>query len=550
MDLQGQTLTREYFNAMLRQNFDLLESLPKPDGDIWALVKKLYKIRLQDEMEISFENNKRVTNAFLISQIEKTKPVSLYMCILDWLHDKASEPELVEKKNVHVGNPDDWLASTANLNDRKYVCDIFRITFGLLRKGEHKRAMEIAESYEMYWLSSMINGYTPWNYESIASVDGDIKFSGNKNRFLFKESCLKASQSQAGIDAFAKAIFGFLSGQVDLILPVCKSWEDHIWAYIHCLKEHEIDKILLSVSQITDSEDVMERYIQGYNGTIEDIIRVNQNYISHESQKWISLIISNNLESLVKVDPSKENSTRFLCHLALYLSSINYKIPDHACDDLLLRYINYLTSKDMTGRQVAFYTKFLSPGLQVQAYSNFILNFDWNNSKIDRKALLAEAKSIGLNYQGIAKLAVDKGIENAEIKFNETMSVPERPVIELIAGTEEDEQLVLSLEYLLAEDRMISDSLIRFNKIMRLFLAFGKLSSCCLLMKILPAIDRNFTALIAPEEISEDEWEVSKKEFSDYKLFLEGYSAFMDWQTCFAQKPEIADEANKANEAL
>lgn len=34
-----------------------------------------------------------------------------------------------------------------------------------------------------------------------------------------------------------------MAGDVQNILPVCQSWEDHVWAYYHCLLDAEIDQV-------------------------------------------------------------------------------------------------------------------------------------------------------------------------------------------------------------------------------------------------------------------------------------------------------------------
>jgi nuclear pore complex protein Nup107 len=50
---------------------------------------------------------------------------------------------------------------------------------------------------------------------------------------------------QPTIDQYEKALYGAISGDVDSVLPVCSTWEDHVWANVNALFEDRVEKALL-----------------------------------------------------------------------------------------------------------------------------------------------------------------------------------------------------------------------------------------------------------------------------------------------------------------
>jgi nuclear pore complex protein Nup107 len=63
---------------------------------------------------------------------------------------------------------------------------------------------------------------------------------GNRNRHIWKQMCHQLAL-QPGLNSFDRAIYSYMAGDVTLILPVCQTWEDIIWARYHALLDTEID---------------------------------------------------------------------------------------------------------------------------------------------------------------------------------------------------------------------------------------------------------------------------------------------------------------------
>lgn len=43
------------------------------------------------------------------------------------------------------------------------------------------------------------------------------------------------------VDPYERALYGSISGDVDSVLPVCTSWEDHVWAHVNALFESHVE---------------------------------------------------------------------------------------------------------------------------------------------------------------------------------------------------------------------------------------------------------------------------------------------------------------------
>jgi nuclear pore complex protein Nup107 len=54
---------------------------------------------------------------------------------------------------------------------------------------------------------------------------------------------------QSSLKTYERALYGFLSGHVDAVLPACETWEDHLWAYAQTIFGDEADR------RLAESED-------------------------------------------------------------------------------------------------------------------------------------------------------------------------------------------------------------------------------------------------------------------------------------------------------
>lgn len=51
------------------------------------------------------------------------------------------------------------------------------------------------------------------------------------------------------MDAYERALYGAISGDVTSVLPVCSSWEDNVWAHVNALLEESVEAGLWSSSE-------------------------------------------------------------------------------------------------------------------------------------------------------------------------------------------------------------------------------------------------------------------------------------------------------------
>lgn len=59
---------------------------------------------------------------------------------------------------------------------------------------------------------------------------------------------------------YERALYGTLTGYLPAVLPVCRSWEDHVWAHINARIEARIDRRLFELGGFwADEFGVAER---------------------------------------------------------------------------------------------------------------------------------------------------------------------------------------------------------------------------------------------------------------------------------------------------
>lgn len=62
--------------------------------------------------------------------------------------------------------------------------------------------------------------------------------SGSCNRTFSRETPLIV---QTSLDPYERALYGSVSGDVASVLPVCETWEDHLWVHISALLEQGVE---------------------------------------------------------------------------------------------------------------------------------------------------------------------------------------------------------------------------------------------------------------------------------------------------------------------
>lgn len=81
---------------------------------------------------------------------------------------------------------------------------------------------------------------------------------------------------QTKYDVYEKSLYGALSGNLRAMLPVCKSWSDHVWAHYKVLVDIRAETEIRTMCAVDKSLDIPQEYWdQPYVIFIEVYIRMS-----------------------------------------------------------------------------------------------------------------------------------------------------------------------------------------------------------------------------------------------------------------------------------
>ena len=146
-----------------------------------------------------------------------------------------------------------------DLDDASYERALLSTLFQYIRAGQIESAIEICRSSDQSWRAASLRGGRVFEDEGLGGSDdeddedmseGGVPRShkamrGNRERLLWKKMCGKLA-SNSNLAPNERALYASLSGThlTSALLPLCSTWEDHLWARINSLIEHKVDAAL------------------------------------------------------------------------------------------------------------------------------------------------------------------------------------------------------------------------------------------------------------------------------------------------------------------
>lgn len=172
-----------------------------------------------------------------------------------WPYTKSAYKHSLQKQFTNTATPLDPDAPLRNHPldhlDQEYDRAMIRTLFEYIRSGEIELALDFCRQCDHPWRAASISGgrlfHEPGLSEAQHEEDEEVpqRRTGCLNRKLWKSVCLQISNNPS-LSPYEQALYGALSGQVGSVLPVCYSWEDHLWCYINSIFENHVDAILES----------------------------------------------------------------------------------------------------------------------------------------------------------------------------------------------------------------------------------------------------------------------------------------------------------------
>jgi nuclear pore complex protein Nup107 len=182
-----------------------------------------------------------------------------------WLHTKAAiknqkrlhswaqalDSSSVEVQRVHLNStgteplitqldPDAVIRQDRRLEaqDEYFERAIWLGCYEMLRRG--KNASEIRE-----WC---IDRTEVWRAVSMSALpdeqlDGDDEIGNPASNALWRRMCFSLARRGGG-DEYERAVYGILSGDISSVEPVCRSWDDYVFAHYNALLRTQFDNHL------------------------------------------------------------------------------------------------------------------------------------------------------------------------------------------------------------------------------------------------------------------------------------------------------------------
>ncbi|TIC27779.1 nuclear pore protein 84/107 [Wallemia mellicola] len=518
------------------------------ERNTWNLIHALYDDRLNglddglSAKEILAAN--KYTPPLTLTQplISQSKELMELNAIRQWLHNIPTPLYPVEirkgyqtytknklKLAVRQGNTTTGLVTSLDpdapvrqhkqldVEDSQYDKPLTRTLFEYVRLGRMDLALDACRSSDQPWRAASLRGGQLWDDPSLASEEIALNngISGNKQRKLWKQIASQLSENP-DFDPYERALYGCLSGSLSSVLPVCNSWEDHLWARVNALMERKIDDSLKKTGGYWyDNVDTVkaqegEQVAEDLEGIFEEILklggdvgnsahnpfRITQTNVMLERTSHLLTNFASQIQqtaSMLSPD-AFAHLLRFFAHLVLFLRAIDGEnpsedVPNGPAEVILEAYVRTLEQRNETKELVGMYAGCLGEGAGGESFAHYLYSLDIATPIDVRKAALLQTLEHGLDLERVACRTVELTLIDTFARLPE---IPiDAPDITAFANTSglsyKDLSLVRSIEWLIFAKETYRYALIQSNGLMRYFLTSGNVSAAFKLLESLPA---------------------------------------------------------------
>ncbi|XP_067027190.1 nuclear pore complex protein Nup107-like [Acropora muricata] len=567
-----------------------IEDLISQESYTWRLIGSLYSDRLQngtsdEEVVLPEFVGKHWSEKTIVEKLyELEASTRQSQIVIDWLEKNAEdwleiflEAETVEyfsesvywENTLHAlkqggGNlgrrrplvtemdPDAPGRQNRPLHDldQEDETRLLRHMFTFIRAGKLKEAQDLCERSNQYWRAASLEGWKLWHDPN---MNGGLENTalaateGNENRDLWKKCCWGLCE-KSNYSIYEKAIYAALCGNLSKLLPVCRSWEDYLWAFFKVMVDVRVEQVIRLHAragnplenlppEFWDQNLNPEKIFEEIGACPVESVRRHSNDFHHVIQRHIILNDTNGLIEkmyswLQKEEKPMPQIVRFMAHLVLFLKSAGIESetdPDH-CVAILKAYVQVLIDEKQIDL-VATYTATLPPEIQTRTYAYFLEGIDDTKQ---RQKCLDLADSVGLDVPLITKTVVENIRGKEDFKIDGGISSSLEAVT-----SKDDRKKIEAIEWLMFHRSQRSEALKQSNAIIRCFIATRK-----------HAAAREVFQKIPPDSIDviHKQWEITGgstalppgddnaiKEYLCIRAYLEAMDGFDYWFQHFHQ---------------
>ena len=440
-------------------------------------------------------------------------------------------------------------------DDLDYEQQLNKTIFNFIRRNKMMEAIEFCQATQQYYKAATLLGgqlhFDPidatvpteeFDNTNVEMMDDGIKEQiGNQNKSLWKAVCLQLATDNR-IDHYERAVYGALAGDLTSVLPVCKSWEDHLWAYFNGIIEYRIQKHLYKLSTQTlakatafelpvvdlNEHQVFERLLS------DESLKYDGNEFYHLIQKHSILndygSLFTNCRKVIESSLSRLDqnfSLRFICHLILLWRNLGLDENEQDTEIILLKYIEYLV-ESKNGDLIPMFYEPLPRPIQTQGYATFLSNLTDDKTKYYNLG-----KSFHLNMMDICVetvIIITRDLLSAETTIDDCNNITFAAVDRQL--TNEELNIISSLDWFTFEETQIRNLFEYSNKLLRKFLILGKLNCVKWIMD-------HYS--LTSSEIDQGDWMVDpafQTEQSDYFSLITCFELNSKWKELQSRKPK------------
>ncbi|KAJ3073528.1 hypothetical protein HK102_005982, partial [Quaeritorhiza haematococci] len=405
-------------------------------------------------------------------------------------------------------------------NDQNFELNLNRTIYEYVRRGEGESAIHLCRECGQPWRAATFRGtlYSTDPFVDGMSDEDNVVAHGNINRELWKAVCYQIAE-QEGSDVYERALHAVFAGDVRNALPVCQTWEDHVWVRYNALIESEVDKNLKVVPRVAagddetlvtlpsdaprDPEEIFDILTKSERGEIRAaanepfhimqvmiiLDRIDELLFKLKSQLELSQVHGSNAPSI----PSLPHVLRFAVHLILLLRSVSYPLSVDLHVDMAREHENYIIGKfvelliaSRRDRIIAMYTSHLPSEMQIECYANFLTGV--TEDRRTRLEYVQLGHYYGLDMHSVAKRTVDiilrEGVMSESLPMNASSVFINLRADDIVLPS--DAFQIRALEWLTFEATQYEDALVQANRLLRRFLIFTRINSAKELIAALP----------------------------------------------------------------
>ena len=413
--------------------------------------------------------------------------------------------KIVSSKSITEMDPDAPTRQKCSLNDLDLndENELLNVIYDHIRAGRIVEAQEICIKHGQAWRAAALEGFRLYHDPNFVCSSKNFSLTnGNPTRQFWKSTCWDISEN-CNYSLKERAVFGALSGNLSAMLENCKNWEDVVWANYKALLDIMVEKKLketytirkpiqkqldLKANSVVNLPEnfwnqkldlnSQENIFQAISSTSNVEIRLQSKLpfsVTHEC------IILNSVGKLVDEILSWIKNTnfdpqllRFATHLIMFLKDIGEDVETEKFNDILYKYVSFLSSDFKTSCLVAEYCSSLPKNLQVDAYVKLLVPIEEFSLRREYFSLGEEA---GLQIQDITTKVVEKIKQLNSNDYDFHLNSNKEDNLELFlkqSTTSLDLKLIQSIEWLVIDPTQRHEAIYQCNTIMRNFIAAGK----------------------------------------------------------------------------